>query len=250
MNPRQRRGAVLMILASIGAVAVFVAVLGYVSSVRAQVGNFRTVLRLTQDVEANASITKSMVEEHKVPLKWLDGSFISDTAALDGKVAVKALKKGSYLNSGMITDAPELAPGQREIAILVDAETGVAGKVRPNSRVDIYATFNSTDSTNQQPCAVRILANAQVLDVGKLRSERRSGANTGTSQNQIDLNKVVPVTFSLSPEDSLTLTHAESFAMKVRLALVAPGSAKVSQGERVCEVPSSVKTKEANSGGR
>jgi len=227
-----------MILASIGAFAVFFAVLGYVSSVRAQVGDFRTVLQLKQDVQANASVTKSMVEEQQVPKKWLGGSFISDPAELDGKVAVKNLSKGSYLNDGMVIDAPKLAAGQREIAILVDAETGVAGKVKPNSRVDIYATFRSTGG-NQEPCAVRILANAQVVDVGKLRTEKKSGEG----QSEVQLNQVVPITFALSPAESLTLTNAESFATKVRLALVGPGNASVLPGERVCGVPD-----EGNSG--
>ena len=131
MNPRQRRGAMLMLLAGVGAVAVFVAMLSYVSAVRAEVGDFRTVLQLNRDVKANASITESMVDEKQVPKKWLGGTFITDTDDLDGKVAVKDLSKGAYLNGGMVTNAPQLQEGQREIAILIDAETGVAGKVTP-----------------------------------------------------------------------------------------------------------------------
>lgn len=231
MNPRQRRGAVLMLLASIGAVAVFVAVLSYVSSVRAEVGDFRTVLQLKDDVPANSSISRSMIEEHKVPKKWLGGTFLSDVDQLDGKVAVKDLSAGSYLNDGMVTDAPKLQAGQREIAILIDAETGVAGKVQPGSYVDVYATFTTTQES-QKPCAIRVLGSARVVDVGQLRSQKKQG-----QQGQADLESVVPVTFALSPKDSLTLTYAESFASKLRLALVGPGTTELPPDTSVCDVP-------------
>lgn len=228
MNPRQRRGAVLMILASIGAIAVFFAVLGYVSSVRAEVGDFRTVLQLTQDVPANVSITASMVRKREVPKKWLSGSFLTDASELDGKVAVRSLGKGEYLNQGMIADAPKLQTGQREIAIMIDAETGVAGKVKPGSLVDVYATFAGTGQ-NQQSCAKRVLANVRVVDVGLVRSQKQTESN-----GQVDVGQVVPITFALSPTDSLTLTYAESYADKVRLALVGPGTTSIPPRVEVC----------------
>lgn len=230
MNPRQRRGAVLMILASIGAVAVFFAMLAYVSSVRAEVGDFRTVLQLTKDVRANSRITPSMVQQREVPKKWLGGKFLTDASQLEGKVAVTNLSKGEYLNGGMIADAPKLQSGQREIAIMIDAETGVAGKVRPGSLVDVYATFNQTNQKQKQ-CAVRVLANARVIDVGSLTSQKKAD-----SSGTINVDQVVPVTFALSPGDSLTLTYAESFAAKVRLALVGPGSTQVPLQSEVCDV--------------
>lgn len=230
MNPRQRRGALLMIIAGVGAVAVFVAVLSYVSSVRAQVGDFRTVLQLTEKVKVNEPVTASMVETTEVPKRWLSGTFITDTAKLSGKVAADTLPKGSYLQSGMVTDAPKLRHGQREIAILIDAETGVAGKVQPGSLVDIYATFQGNGQT-QKSCAVLVLANTRVVDVGDLTTER---ANEG---GNVEVSKVVPVTFALSPEDSLNLTYAEAFAGKVRLALVGPGAPEKPKESSVCTQP-------------
>lgn len=219
-----------MILASIGAVAVFFAMLTYVSSVRAQVGDFKTVLQLRQDVPANSRITPAMVQQHEVPKKWLGGRFLSDASQLEGKVAVTDLSKGEYLNGGMIANAPKLQSGQREIAIMIDAETGVAGKVRPGSLVDVYATFNQANQKQKQ-CAVRVLANARVIDVGSLTSQKKAD-----SSGTINVDQVVPVTFALSPGDSLTLTYAESFAAKVRLALVGPGSTDVPSQSEVCDV--------------
>ena len=46
----------------------------------------------------------------------------------------------------MLIAPPQLAPGQRELAILVDAETGVAGKIGPDSIVDVIATYPGGDT--------------------------------------------------------------------------------------------------------
>lgn len=229
MNPRQRRGALLMIVACVGAVGVFVAMLSYVNSVNARVGDYTTILKLTKDVAANASVTSSAFEEEQVPKKWVGKNYISDPDSLQGKVAARNLKKDSFLYDGMVMTAPRLQSGQREIAILIDAETGVAGKVQPNSVVDIYATYQ-TGNQGEKSCAVRVLANARVVDVGQQRSQRQSN-----DDGQVDVEAVVPVTFALSPTDSLTLTYAESFAQKLRLALVGPGSTEIPEEDRVCD---------------
>ena len=61
----------------------------------------------------------------------------------------------------MIGSPPELATGEREIAILVDAETGVAGKISPGSIVDIVATFGGNDQEGVPPGVQRGRARAR-----------------------------------------------------------------------------------------
>jgi pilus assembly protein CpaB len=61
-----------------------------------------------------------------------------------------------------------------------------------------------------------------VLAIGALQRVDVPPKDDGTSQFQ--QSEVVPVTFALSRADSLKVTYAESFATKVRLALVAPGT--------------------------
>jgi len=112
---------------------------------------------------------------------------------------------------------PRLAPGQREIAIMVDAETGVAGKIHPNSVVDIIATYAGGQDRPDQ--AEVVVPGARVIDVGVTVSK-----NDGKVQQQdAEPQSVVPVTFALTPEQDLAVTHAETFASEVRLALLRPG---------------------------
>ena len=45
MNPRQRRGVLLMVVAAVGAVAVFASVFTYLDNQQERLGRFATVLR-------------------------------------------------------------------------------------------------------------------------------------------------------------------------------------------------------------
>lgn len=225
MNPRQRRGVLLMGVAALGAVVVFVMVLNYLSGVRAEVGTKTEVLQLKQNVPAYTTVTSEMFQRVEVPQKWTPKTMISDLSALNGQVAGADLPAGAYLQQGMLVSAPALQPGQRELAITIDAETGVAGKVHPGSTVDIYATFASDGS--KKACAVRIIRSAKVIQVGQLTEKRK--------EQTAEVDAVVPITFALSDTDSLKLTHAESFASKVRLALLNTGDVTRPKIGQVCD---------------
>lgn len=216
VNPRQRRGAFLVTIAALGAIGVFVAVSGYVSDVRSQVGPMTTVLRLRTDAPAFRPITVEMVEETRLPDRWAPRTATQSRRQVVGLVPGTDLPRGSILQAGMLVPAPGLAPGEREIAILVDAETGVAGKVTPGSVVDIYATFEG-ENEGQSRSEI-IVSRARIIGVGS--PETVSDEDSGGTFAE---GKVVPVTFALSVQESLVLTFAESFATKVRLALIGDG---------------------------
>jgi pilus assembly protein CpaB len=218
MNPKQRRGVLFIVLASLGAGAVFFMVASYVASVQAAVGDYESVLRLRTDVPAYKRVTGDLVEEVKVPRRWLPPTAVNTEAELRGQVASTLLRRGSYLQADMLTPPPSLAPGQREIAILVDAETGVAGKIQSGGLVDIYATFEGSKGV---PASSKVVVRqARIIDVGAI--ERISDQDAEKSGG-FEADQVVPVTFALSVQESLILTFAESFATKVRLALIGGG---------------------------
>ncbi|HEX2314737.1 MAG TPA: Flp pilus assembly protein CpaB [Thermomonospora sp.] len=230
MNPRQRRGVLLMVLAGLGAVVVFMSIVGYVGSVRAEVGEMTGVLRLRQPVAAYEAFGPHALERVEVPRRWAPATMISDPSELQGKVAATDLQAGAHLQRGMVVDAPALQPGQREIAIMIDAETGVAGKVRPGMHVDIYATFTEQQQQRQRTCAARVIRQALVIQVGRLVAQR-------DGDDRAEVSQVVPITFALSAEDSLKLTYAESYAGKVRLALIGQGDSGPVKLPPVCDTP-------------
>jgi pilus assembly protein CpaB len=223
MNPRQRRGVLLLAVSALGAVGVFVLVARYVSTVQAQVGSKVTVLRITHSVEPLAPLTGDAVQEVRVPARWAPSAAVRNRGDLSGLVAGTRLAAGSFVQQGMLVQQPALKSGQREIAVLVDADTGVAGKVRPGDVVDIEATFEGSDKAT--PKSEVVVPGARVIDVGLPTSKPRNVTPQDTPASPSQPDQKVPVTFALTRRQSLLVTYAESFASEVRLALLRQGDA-------------------------
>lgn len=225
LNPRQRQGVLLVVVAAAGLVGVFLLIAGYVANVSKQVGSKIEILALTSPVPAYQPITANMLGDVLVPAKWAPRSALRDPSQAIGLVSNVALPAGTDLEQGMLTPQPALQPGEREIAILVDAETGVAGLVTPGAQVDIIATYAGSSQGKQNSARV-VVSDARVLDVGT--PQAGGGSATGSSSPSTT-NEVVPVTFALTPQEVLAVSYAESFAQKVRLSLVAPGTGSTAQ---------------------
>jgi pilus assembly protein CpaB len=219
MNSRQRRGVILLTLSVLCALGAFAGVLSVIDDVQSKVGPEVTAYRLRSEVAPYTTLDEGQFERIRMPRRWLSATAVTDLRAIQGKIAVTTLHRGSLLQSDMIVDRPALQAGQQEVAIMIDAATGVAGKITVGSRVNVYATFAGRRQNDPDQSKI-IVTNARVLAVGRLTSlEPDNGDNKG--QQPTD---AVPITFALSTIDAQRITYAESFAQRVRLALVAPGS--------------------------
>ncbi|MEU8919125.1 Flp pilus assembly protein CpaB [Streptomyces nigrescens] len=222
MNSRQRRGVILLLLSVLCAVGAFVGVLSVIKNVESKVGPEKTAYRLKTDVAAYKELDPGQFERVTMPQRWLPPTAVTDLDQVSGKIAVTPLKKGSLLQDDMIVERPALKAGQQEIAIMIDAATGVAGKINPGARVNIYATFEGK-RPEDKPVSKVIVAGAQVIDVGKLTPlEAKDPGDTTTNSRQA--GEAVPITFALNTQDAQRVAYAESFASHVRLALLAPGN--------------------------
>ncbi|GAB2451657.1 Flp pilus assembly protein CpaB [Xylanimonas ulmi] len=231
MNPRKRRGVLLLTLTGVCAIAVFLGVMSYVGSVSSQVGPMTSVVRLARDVEAYQPIEPDMLEEVDVPERWVADGTVSDVAATAGLVAAAPYRKGATVQAGMLIPRPGVQPGYREVAIIVDAETGVAGKVSPGDHVDIIATVAGSQQ-EERPRSELWVSNALVLEVGLPTDTEREGLDGTFTSTQ-----GVPVTFALTTQDALRLAYGESFSVKLRLALRGAGDDEPTpEGERVFTV--------------
>ena len=213
MNPRQRRGVLLILVTVLGAVVTFGAVFNYVQSVSSQVGPRTTVLELSKDVTELQEITAADVTAVQVPERWAPKDAVHDLSDVQGEVAAASYRRGAVLQTSMLQDPPQLTEGYREVTIMVDAETGVAGRIASGSRVDVVSTLQDP-GTDQQSAHV-IIQNALITEVGVTTKVQDKDENGNFSEEKDS----VPVTFSLTPEQSLKLAYAESFSTKVRLLL-------------------------------
>ncbi|MGW5738710.1 MULTISPECIES: Flp pilus assembly protein CpaB [Streptomyces] len=229
MNSRQRRGVILLVLSVLAAFGAFAGVLSLVRDVNSKVGPEVSAYKLKGDIAPYKELSADQFQKVEMPERWLSENAVTDLRQVRGKIAVTELRKGSLLQTDMIVDRPELAPGQQEIAIMIDAATGVAGKITPGSTVNIYATFKGeTDNAKDQSKV--IVESAKVIDVGKLTAldpdqDDRSGSRRRT--------EAVPITFALDTADAQRVAYAESFATHVRLALVGQGGeSSIPRGDR------------------
>ena len=108
---------------------------------------------------------------------------------------------------------------------LVDAETGVAGKIGPDSIVDVIATY--PDGQTKAAESRVVVPGARIIEVGQPRLK----GGRGVQEQAADPEQVVPVTFALTPEQALLVSYAESKATEVRLALLRPGDEEELSGK-------------------
>ncbi|MEU4980489.1 Flp pilus assembly protein CpaB [Streptomyces sp. NPDC021969] len=218
MNSRQRRGIILLILSVLCALGAFAGVLSVVNDVKSKVGPEVTAYRVKSDIEPYTELGATQFEKVEMPERWLSENAVTDLSQVRGKIAVTTLKAGSLLQTDMIVETPALRPGQQEVAIMIDAATGVAGKITPGSTVNVYATFEGPREGDPDQSKI-IVTGAKVIDVGELTS-----LEPDEDSRDREPTDAVPITFALSTIDAQRITYAESFARRVRLALVAPGS--------------------------
>ncbi|MFJ8804843.1 Flp pilus assembly protein CpaB [Streptomyces sp. NPDC102490] len=217
MNSRQRRGIILLLLSVLCALGAFAGVLSVINDVKSKVGPEVAAYRVRSDIEPYTQLGAAQFEKVEMPERWLSENAVTDLSQVRGKIAVTKLKAGSLLQSDMIVDTPALRPGQQEVAIMIDAATGVAGKITPGSTVNVYATFEGPREGDPDQSKI-IVTNARVIDVGELTS-----LEPDEDSRDREPTDAVPITFALSTIDAQRITYAESFARRVRLALVAPG---------------------------
>jgi pilus assembly protein CpaB len=225
MTPRQRRGVLLLVIAGIGAIVVFSLVSSYVDDVRKNVEPKTEVVVLTRTVPELQPIPPDAVRLKSVPAKWVGSQALRDPSEIGALVPSTELPAGVELQQGMLIEPPALQPGQQEVSILINADTGVAGKLRPGDMVDVLATFDADQATRSPASARTMIRRARVITVGVPRVASRPGQNAAQSQNPIEASQqvLVPVTFALRPTLALRLTYAESYATQIRLALIRRG---------------------------
>jgi pilus assembly protein CpaB len=225
MTPRQRRGVLLLFVAGIGAILVFSLISGYVADVRKDVEPKTAVLVLTRAVPELQPIPPDALALKSVPEKWVGRQALRDPSQIGALVPNTELPAGVELQQGMLIEPPALQKGQQEISILINADTGVAGKLRPGDLVDVLATFQPDQQTRSPASARTIIRRARIVTIGLPRSASRPGSNDnplrqGAADNQ---QVLVPVTFALRPTLGLRLTYAETFASEIRLSLIRRG---------------------------
>lgn len=198
-----------MVLSVLVAMSVFVILTNYVRGVSSQVGPLTTVYRASAAIEAYTPLSEANLEPVQVPERWSSPASRLELPELDGRRVGFRIEPGTVVSSDMLIPPSDLSSTEREVAINVDPVTGLAGRVRPGDRVDMYSVFADVPGL---PAQVRVLVrDVRVVSIGGRQTVVES------TDGGVEQNDVIPVTLALEPADSLAVTYANSFAEEVRL---------------------------------
>ncbi|OFL68798.1 MULTISPECIES: Flp pilus assembly protein CpaB [unclassified Brevibacterium] len=230
MNPRQRRGVITLVIAAIGAIAVFLGVVAYVGSVNAEVGPRVTVYKAAADIDTYQTINpEEDVEKIEMPEKYVTSLMVTSLDQLAGQKARTDITKGSILQTDSLTPVSALEDGEREVTISFDAAAGINGRVQPGDVVDVVAAFarERDDEPGGQDyrradipynVAGVLVSNAEVVAVGKAAPDIDVQGNQGAGEAAIEgVAEKVAVTFAVPVKDAARLSYGESFAVSMRL---------------------------------
>jgi pilus assembly protein CpaB len=218
MNPRQRQGLMLVVIAAAGLLGVFLLIADYVSSVSKQVGAKISVVTLASPLSPYQAVQPNMLREVSVPQKWAPRNAVTDPDEVIGLISQVPLQPGIDLQQGMLVPAPALTQGQRAQSVLVNAETGVGLQLQTGDLVDVVASFQGS-----APGVTPVTHNRVRVVVPSVRVLGVETASGGVASS----NGSVPVILSLTPTQAQEVLFAQTFAAKLILTKVAPGSPPV-----------------------
>lgn len=174
------------------------------------------VVYAVTNIEPTLEIQESMIEVRHVSKEAAPETGFKDKSEVLGRVTTWPVPKGTPIAAMLL--APKGTPpgmavmiedGFRAVAVKIDESAGVAGWIKPGSRVDVIVLLSNPDrSQGNQSFSKVILQNVEVLAVGQ---ELGKAGDTAASVTKT-------VTLKVSPNDVPKLHLAETKG-KLRLAM-------------------------------
>lgn len=173
------------------------------------------VVCASADITPTVEIKATMLEMRSMPKVAAPKLYIGDQKEVEGRVASQAIPAGQPIVPGMLAPkgtlpglAVRIPPGMRAVAVQVDESAGVAGWLKPGSRVDVVAVMTGRSGAENETISKVILQNAEVLAVGQDSSGKPDAAAAVAKT----------VTLAVAPSDMARL-HLATSKGKIRLAM-------------------------------
>jgi pilus assembly protein CpaB len=179
---------------------------------------------LPQGLTAAELLDRGYVTQRQVPRQYVAGSAISSRVALDGKVVAQPISKDQQLTDAMFRYAADVGLASSTpkdylaVSIPYQAARGVAGLLRPNDFVAVYATFEPDKGGLESATTKVIIPKAKVLAVGELltaTSENDSAPKTASTGSLMapaaGSGSTAPgtITLALTPKDAGKIVFAQ-----------------------------------------
>jgi len=174
------------------------------------------VVCASADITPTVEIKGAMLEVKSMPKVAAPKLFMGDLKEVEGRVASQPIPTGQPIVPSMLAPkgtppglAVRIPQGMRAVSVQVDESAGVAGWLKPGSRVDVVAVMTGRDGAENSTISKVILQNAEVLAVGQ-----DSGGKTDASASAV----AKTVTLAVFPAEMARL-HLATSKGKIRLAM-------------------------------
>jgi pilus assembly protein CpaB len=172
------------------------------------------VVRAKIDIGPVIEITDAMVEKVSASKSLAPEGNFTDCKLVVGRVSSQFIPRGMPVVNALLSPkgtlpgiGARIPEGYRAVAVKVDEVVGVAGWLKPGSRVDVVAVMNSTQGSRSETVSRVILQNIEVIAVGQ--EAVTEGPAAAVSKT---------VTLLVRPEE-VTSLHLASTRGTVRLAM-------------------------------
>jgi len=125
----------------------------------------RTVVVASRDLGAGTALVASDLTTTTLEVAQAPADAVADPAKLAGQTLAVVRFTGEPVTPRHLGPAVTLAPDERGIAVKVQADTGLAGLLRPGMKVGIVATLAATAAAGREVYAKTTLEGLRVLYV-------------------------------------------------------------------------------------
>jgi pilus assembly protein CpaB len=219
---QNRRGLLFLALAVVlGLGAAFMAreFTGNTPAAQAAGVQTKAVVVAQMDVGTASALTATELKLVDWPAALVPTGAIHSLAGAEGRVTRRPVIAGEpVLESALFDQGTEgglvavIAAEHRAVSVKVDSVIGVAGFVKPGSRVDVMATVRRVDTNDALPYSKVILQDVKVLAIDQKLEEARDG----------EAQLVSVVTLEVQPEAAQKLIDS-AHEGRLQLALRTPG---------------------------
>lgn len=174
------------------------------------------VVVAVKDVPEGKTVSADCLEEQKIALGRIPADALNSAAMASGRIAKYGICTGQIVSQHDLAPIgitqgfeSKLKPGMRAVTFAIDTNSGVAGFITPESRVDVMSMVGSGSETKVAP----ILSDVEIIAVGQVY-QREPGASQAVPANS--------VTVAVNPDDVQKLVKGVA-ASKLYLALRSKG---------------------------
>ena len=183
-----------------------------------------TLLAPEKSIRAGTKLSEVRFKEMYWPRNQVPKDAIRDLAEIQNFYARADIQEGMPLQRHHLTKEPvgislPLTPGNRAVAIEVDATEGIEGWALPGTRVDIVLTFLDEGNLTSKI----LVQNARVLSYGGDATPNDAMPSRGRRGLVRETKKTI--TLEVAPSDALSIATARELG-RLSLMMRAPGDFK------------------------